>query len=94
MHKTQVQMDQRPQHKTSDTEPYRRESGKYTLTHWHREPLPKYNPSIAQILRETINKWDLLKLRSFCKAKEMVNKLNSSVQNGKRSSPAPHQTEV
>ena len=29
---------------------------------------------IAQTLRETINKWDLLKLRSFCKAKDMVNK--------------------
>ena len=30
MHKAQVQMDQRPQHKASHTEPYRRESGKYT----------------------------------------------------------------
>ena len=28
----------------------------------------------AQTLRETINKWDLLKLRSFCKAKDTVNK--------------------
>ena len=28
----------------------------------------------AQTLRETINKWDLLKLKSFCKAKDMVNK--------------------
>ena len=28
----------------------------------------------AQTLRETINKWDLLKLRSFCKAKDMINK--------------------
>ena len=26
----------------------------------------------AQTLRETINKWDLLKLRSFCKANNMV----------------------
>ena len=29
---------------------------------------------IAQILRETTNKQDLLKLKSFCKAKDMVNK--------------------
>ena len=29
----------------------------------------------AQTLRETINKWDLLKLKSFCKAKDMVNKI-------------------
>ena len=28
----------------------------------------------AQTLRETINKWDLLKQKSFCKAKDMVNK--------------------
>ena len=31
------------------------------------------NP-VAQTLRETINKWKLLKLESFCKAKDMVNK--------------------
>ena len=29
---------------------------------------------IAQILRVTINKWNLLKLRSFCKATNTVNK--------------------
>ncbi|KAM7323155.1 hypothetical protein ACRRTK_017261 [Alexandromys fortis] len=28
----------------------------------------------AQALRETINKWDFLKLKSFCKAKDTVNK--------------------
>ena len=30
---------------------------------------------VAQTLRATINKWDLLKLRSFCKAKDMINKI-------------------
>ena len=29
---------------------------------------------VAQPLRSAINKWDLLKLRSFCKAKETVSK--------------------
>ena len=29
---------------------------------------------VAQTLRETINKWDLLKLRSLCKTKDMVDK--------------------
>ena len=29
---------------------------------------------VAQTLRETINKWDLLKLKSFYKAKDMINK--------------------
>ena len=28
----------------------------------------------AQTLRETINKWDLLKLKIFCKTKDMDNK--------------------
>ena len=28
----------------------------------------------AQTLRETINKWDFLKLKNFCKAKDTVNK--------------------
>ena len=29
---------------------------------------------VTQTLRVTINKWDFLKLRSFCKAKNKVNK--------------------
>ena len=29
---------------------------------------------VAQTIRETMNKWDLLKLRSFCKAKDTVSK--------------------
>ena len=41
--------------------------------HGNRRPLPKYNP-VAQILRATINKWYILKLRSFYKAKDTVNK--------------------
>jgi hypothetical protein len=31
---------------------------------------------MAQQLRERIDKWDYLKLKSFCTAKEMVSKLN------------------
>ena len=29
---------------------------------------------VAQTIREVMNKWDLLKLRSFCKAKDTVSK--------------------
>ena len=47
---------------------------------------------VAQTLRETINKWDRLKLKSFCKTKDMVNKTKQQ-PTGKRSSPNPHQTE-
>ena len=41
----------------------------------HKRPLPQYTPSSSVAsLREAMNKWDPLKLRSFCKAKDMVNK--------------------
>ena len=43
LHKTQVQIDQRPQHIiSSHAEPNRRESHKYPKMHWHRRSLPKY----------------------------------------------------
>ena len=32
---------------------------------------------LAQALRSTINKWDLMKLKSFCKAKDIVNRTKS-----------------
>jgi hypothetical protein len=32
--------------------------------------------SMAQTLRSRIDKWDLMKLESFCKAKDIVNKTN------------------
>ena len=31
---------------------------------------------MAQALRSTIDKWDLVKLESFCKTKDIVNKTN------------------
>ena len=37
LHKTQVQVDQRPQHKSRYTEPDRRESGKSSQTHRHKK---------------------------------------------------------
>jgi hypothetical protein len=32
--------------------------------------------SMAHVLRSRIDKWDLVKLQSFCKAKDIVNKTN------------------
>ena len=49
---------------------------------------------VAQTLKETINKWDLRKLKSFCKAKDTVNKTKQQPTEWKRSSPTPHQTEI
>ena len=48
----------------------------------------------AQTVRETINKWDLLKLKSFCKAKDTVNKTKQQPTEWEKSSLTPHQTEV
>jgi hypothetical protein len=41
----------------------------------------------AQRLRKMIDKWDYMKLKSFCTTKEMVSK-----QNGRKSFPAIHLT--
>ena len=38
---------------------------------------------LTQTLRSTINKWDLMKLKSFCKAKDPIIQTNGSLQNGK-----------
>ena len=47
---------------------------------------------VAHTLRAIINKWDLLKLRSFCTAKDTVNKTKKdSLLNKERSSPNPQQ---
>ena len=32
--------------------------------------------SMAHVLRSRIDKWDLMKLESFCKEKDIVNKIN------------------
>jgi hypothetical protein len=46
----------------------------------------------AQALRSPINKLDLMKLKSFCKAKDTTNRTNGNILNGKRSSPTSHLT--
>ena len=45
----------------------------------------------AQTVRETINKWDIPKSRSFCKAKDTVIKTKDNLRNGRGS---PHQTKL
>jgi hypothetical protein len=45
----------------------------------------------AQQLRDSIDKWDLIKLKSFCSSKEMVSKLKHP-QSGRKYLPIIHQT--
>ena len=74
MHKTQVQMDQKNLNIKPATLSLIEEKVGSTL-----ECIGTGNHFLnitpeAQTLRETINKWDLPKLKSFCNAKDMVNK--------------------
>jgi hypothetical protein len=66
-------VDQRTRHKTRDTEIYRGESGENPRIYGHRGKFSKQN-SIAFAVRSRINKWNLIKLQSFCRAKDTVNK--------------------
>jgi hypothetical protein len=83
LHKAQIQVDQGPQYKTRYTESSRRGSGKELIgtggNFLNRTPM-------AHVLRSRIYKWDLIKLESFCKAKDIVNKGNRYLQIGKISS--------
>jgi hypothetical protein len=46
----------------------------------------------AQKLRERMNKWDLIKLKSFCTTKEMVSKLKRPPTEWEKYLPLIHQT--
>ena len=72
MYKSQVQMVQRPQHKANHTEPTEEKVGR-TFEHIGTGDHVLNITPAAQTLRESINKWDILKLKSFCIAKDMVN---------------------
>ena len=65
-------MDQGPPNKARDTEIYRGESGEEHpmgtgVRFLKRTPM-------ACAVRSRINKWDHIKLQSFCRAKDTVNK--------------------
>jgi hypothetical protein len=45
----------------------------------------------AQQLRASIDKWDFIRLKSFCTTKEMVSKLKRHPQSGRKYLPAVHQ---
>ena len=66
MHKAQVLVDQRPQHKSSYTDLIE-DKMENSLEHIVPEDNFLNIIPIAQTLRLTINKWDLMKLESFCK---------------------------
>jgi hypothetical protein len=62
-------------HNTRDTETYRGESGEKPRRYGHRGKKKILNrTAMACAVRLRIDKWDLIKLQSFCKAKDTVNR--------------------
>jgi hypothetical protein len=66
-------VDQGTPHKTTYTETYRGQSEEEHRTHGHRGKFLNRTP-MAYALKSRINKWDLIKLQSFCKAKDTINR--------------------
>ena len=60
-------------HKTRDSETYRGES-RENLEHMHTGEKFLNRTAIVCAVRSRIDKWNLIKLQSFCKAKDTVNK--------------------
>jgi hypothetical protein len=49
--------------------------------------------SMTQVLRPRIDKWDLIKLENFCKAKDKVDKTNWQPTDWEKCSLTPYPTE-
>ena len=75
LYKAQVQVDQGPQYKPDTLNLVEEKVGKNLEligtdgTFLNRTPM-------VHALRSRIDKWELIKLESFCKAKDIVNKTN------------------
>jgi len=64
-------VDQEPPYKTRHAEYNRRDRGKEPQTHWHRGKFLTRMP-MAYVLKSPFDKWDLIKLKSICKAKVLI----------------------
>jgi hypothetical protein len=65
-------VDQGTSHKARDTETYK-EIGEQPQRYGHKKKFLNRTAMACAIISR-INKWDLIKLQSFCKAKDTVNK--------------------
>ena len=74
LQETQVQVDQRLQHKP-DTPNLVEQKVRHSLELIGTGDFLNRTP-MAQAPRSTIDKWDLMKLKSLCKAKDTVNRTN------------------
>ena len=81
-------MDQRPPHKTRDTEIYRGESREKPQDMSTGEKFLN-RTAMSCGVRLRINKWDLVKLQSFCKANDTVNRTKWQPTDWKKSFTNP-----
>ena len=84
--KDQAQVDKGPPHKTRYTKLIEEKVGK-SLEHMSTGENFLNRTPMAYALRSRIDKWDLIKLQSFCKAKDTINKTKGHQQIGKGSLP-------
>jgi len=64
-------VDQGPPHQTKYIQTNRRKSGEESRTHGHWGKFPEQNTN-GLCSKIKIDKWDLIKLQSFCKTKDTV----------------------
>ena len=74
LHKAQIQVDKGPQHKYI-LNLLEEKVGKTLKLIGTGGNFLNRTP-VAHALRSRIDKWDLMKLESFCKAKDIINKTN------------------
>jgi hypothetical protein len=67
-------MDQRPKYQTTNSKLVQEKVGNTSELICNGKNFPNGTPA-AQQLRESIDKWDFITLKSFCPTKEMVSKL-------------------
>ena len=73
LYKDQVQVDQGTPHKTTYTETYRGQSEEEHRTHGHRGKFLN-RTAMPCAVRLRIDKWDLIKLQTFCQEKDTLNR--------------------
>jgi hypothetical protein len=61
-----------------------------SLEHIHTGDIFLNRTPVAYTLRSTINKWNLIKLQSFCKAKDTVNRTKWQPTDWEKSLPILH----
>ena len=82
IYKNKLKMDSRPKYKTGH---YKTLRGKYRQnTDINHSKIFLVPPPRAVKIKTKINKWDLMKLKSFCIAKETVNKMKRQPSEGEK----------